>query len=259
MTLVTRVLQIGVIPTIIFILGLCMPYLLTIVGFFTFSSAAWAEEEMPNPITLTITHADTGDRGCYISGQEKQKDGSVQERSLMAEHGCEYTLIVGKTYTLSWTGTPVLAMECEGDVDCGKSDIEPIVQSFTEIKQPEQSCWEQAQSQSAMNSCAYEDFTKADEELNRVYHSIRSAYSSDTLFLKQLHVAQRAWVAFRDAELTALFPQQENIRLHYGSVYPMCHNAVLTRLTLDRIKQLRVWLDGIEEGDVCRGSVKVKR
>ena len=235
-----------------------MSYFLILIGFFIFS--ARADNEIPNPVTLTITHAETGDRGCYISGQEKQKDGSVQERSLMAEHGCEYTLIVGKTYTLSWTGAPVLAMECEGDVDCGKSDIEPIVDSFTEIKKPEEDkCWEKAQSQSAMNSCAYEDFTKADEELNRVYKAIRTEYSAETLFLEQLQRAQRAWIAFRDAELAARFPQQDDTRLHYGSVYPICHNAVLTRLTMARTKQLQVWLDGIEEGDVCMGSVKVKQ
>ena len=166
-----------------------MLYFLVVIGFFI--CPARADKELPNPITLTITHAESGDRGCYISGQETQNDGNVQERNVMAPHGCEYNFIVGKTYKISWITAPVLAKDCEGDIDCKKSDIEPLVDSFTEVKQPEKyNCWEQAQSQSAINSCAYEDFTKADAELNRVYKLIRSEYSSDPLFLKQLEKKQ---------------------------------------------------------------------
>ena len=33
----------------------------------------------------------------------------------------------------------------------------------------------------------------------------------------------------------------------------------LDELTKSRIKTLKVWLDGIEEGDVCSGSVKIAR
>jgi hypothetical protein len=45
---------------------------------------------------------------------------------------------------------------------------------------------------------------------------------------------------------------------YYGSVHPMCVAMYLTQLTEERIKILRIWLDGIEEGDVCCGSVKSK-
>ena len=56
-------------------------------------------KELPNPVTLTITSAETGDRGCYLSGTQNNKAES--EWSFMAEHGCEYLLEVGKRYVLA--------------------------------------------------------------------------------------------------------------------------------------------------------------
>lgn len=48
----------------------------------------------------------------------------------------------------------------------------------------------------------------------------------------------------------------ENKQPKYGSVYPMCAALFLKELTEERTEKLRVWLNGIEEGDVCSGSVK---
>jgi len=39
----------------------------------------------------------------------------------------------------------------------------------------------------------------------------------------------------------------------------MCWSMELTGLTQERTQVLKVWLDGIEEGDVCSGSVKMKK
>ena len=53
------------------------------------------------------------------------------------------------------------------------------------------------------------------------------------------------------------FPAK-NKRGQYGSVYPMCVSYFLKELTEERTEKLKVWLIGIEEGDVCTGSVKMK-
>lgn len=45
---------------------------------------------------------------------------------------------------------------------------------------------------------------------------------------------------------------------YYGSIHPMCWILYLTELTEERTKKLKTWLLGIEEGDVCNGSVKTK-
>jgi uncharacterized protein YecT (DUF1311 family) len=118
-------------------------------------------------------------------------------------------------------------------------------------------CMETATTQLDLNQCASSHLKAADDELNRVYQTILSKYQDDREFLEKLDNAQRAWLTFRDAELEAKFPLGDK-QYHYGSVYPMCANLFLAQWTRERVKQLREWLDGIEEGDVCAGSVPDK-
>ncbi|MGR8980829.1 MAG: lysozyme inhibitor LprI family protein [Gammaproteobacteria bacterium] len=118
-------------------------------------------------------------------------------------------------------------------------------------------CTETAATQQEHNQCAASRLKSVDDELNRIYQEVLSKYKADREFLEKLRKAQRAWVAFRDDELEARFPM-ENKQSHYGSVYPMCANLFLVRRTEERIKQLKEWLDGVEEGDVCAGSVHYK-
>lgn len=111
-----------------------------------------------------------------------------------------------------------------------------------------------AQSQTAMNMKAYSDYKKADAELNGVYQKILKSYSRETTFIKKFRNAQRLWIQLRDAELAAKYPNSGT----YGSVAPMCESIYLETLTRDRIKFLYVWVTGIEEGEVCLGSVRMK-
>ena len=113
------------------------------------------------------------------------------------------------------------------------------------------------QSQSEMNDSAASNYQKADKDLNAVYHQILKEYRSDTVFISNLKNAQRLWVLFRDAEMKAKFPESPGV--YYGSVLPMCWSMELTGLTQERTQVLKVWIDGIEEGDVCNGSVKTKK
>lgn len=114
-----------------------------------------------------------------------------------------------------------------------------------------------AQTQSEMNQNANQDFIKADKELNQVYKRILNDYKADTLFLSKLKIAQNLWIKFRDAEMNALFPEEET-QTNYGSVFPMCWSMHMANLTNERIKTLKRWVNGVEEGDVCSGSVKIK-
>lgn len=111
-----------------------------------------------------------------------------------------------------------------------------------------------AQSQTAMNMKAYSDYKKADAELNGVYQKILKSYFRETNFIKKFRTAQRLWIQLRDAELAAKYPNSGS----YGSVAPMCESIYLETLTRDRIKFLEVWVTGIEEGEVCLGSVRIK-
>jgi len=103
-------------------------------------------------------------------------------------------------------------------------------------------------------------FPKIDEELNQTYNKVLSEYKSDTVFIKRLKEAQRAWIKFRDAHLESRFPTmlKSNQYNEYGSIYPYCACVIMTDLTKERIKQLQGWLNGTVEGDVCGGSYKTK-
>ena len=113
-----------------------------------------------------------------------------------------------------------------------------------------------SQNQGDMNLDASASYKKADKELNDIYKKILSDYKSDSVFIKNLKASQRIWVTFRDSELKVKYPETEPG--YYGSVYPMCVSIYLEKLTRERIKTLQEWIDGIEEGDACIGSVKMK-
>lgn len=112
------------------------------------------------------------------------------------------------------------------------------------------SCDSPNQSQAGLNQCASNGAKTADAELNRVYAKVLAANADDKVFLEKFKAVQRAWVAFRDAQIAARYPSPAD----YGSVLPMCQSNEYEQLTRDRVKQLNAWVAGTEEGDVCAGS-----
>jgi uncharacterized protein YecT (DUF1311 family) len=113
-----------------------------------------------------------------------------------------------------------------------------------------------AQTQMEMNQDAAGEFKAADKELNAIYQQILEDYADDDVFLANLKEAQRCWIDFRDAQLKMKYPDREPG--YYGSIQPVCEMTYLTELTQDRIKTLNVWIEGVEEGNLCGGTVKVK-
>ena len=109
-----------------------------------------------------------------------------------------------------------------------------------------------AQTQADLNDDACATYQKADKKLNAVYQQVLKQHQDDANFTTRLRKAQRAWLAFRDAEMEAIYPAA-NKQAEYGSIYPMCNCLEQTALINQRIEQLSDWLDA-EEGDVCRGS-----
>jgi uncharacterized protein YecT (DUF1311 family) len=115
-----------------------------------------------------------------------------------------------------------------------------------------------AQTQLDLNARAGAEFAAADAELNGVYQQIRKRYRDEPQFLTKLRDAQRAWIAFRDAELEAIYPPPASgsMQQAYGSMLPMCLAEQKARLTRERTAQLRRWLEGGAEGDACAGSAR---
>jgi uncharacterized protein YecT (DUF1311 family) len=114
-----------------------------------------------------------------------------------------------------------------------------------------------SQTQAEMNREANESYKKADKELNYIYKTILTEYKSDTVFINNLKTSQRIWITFRDAELKVKYPETDPI--FYGSIFPLCVSIYLEKLTRERIASLKVWLKGVEEGDACSGSLKIRK
>jgi uncharacterized protein YecT (DUF1311 family) len=109
-----------------------------------------------------------------------------------------------------------------------------------------QECDRNDDSQQMMNICAGADYDAADAKLNKTYRDLVGR--NDDKANKLLQTAQRAWIAFRDAECDYSTSDSEG-----GSIYPMEVSECLTRLTNDRIKQLTAGTN-CEEGDVSCAS-----
>ena len=98
-----------------------------------------------------------------------------------------------------------------------------------------------AQTQQEMNAEAAESFKKADKELNEVYAKVLA--NLDDQAKENLKKSQRAWVAWRDAE--AAFRADAEAR--GGSMWPLIHEGIRSRLTKERVKGLKELL--LEENE----------
>ncbi len=92
-----------------------------------------------------------------------------------------------------------------------------------------------AQSQAEMNNQAFADFKKADAELNKVYGQVMAKLDAEGK--DKLKVAQRAWVAFRDAQAEVDADGSRG-----GTIVPLLRSTSMTESTQARIKQLRAFL-----------------
>ncbi|WP_035270886.1 lysozyme inhibitor LprI family protein [Desulfonatronum thiodismutans] len=114
-----------------------------------------------------------------------------------------------------------------------------------------------AQTQMEMNLDACEAFKAAYESLDATYQRILVEYQDEKAFLVKFKAAQESWMIFRDAHLAALYPE-EDTQMAYGSIFPLCRCQALLEMTEQRIQVLEKWIDGVEEGDVCVGSIRYR-
>jgi uncharacterized protein YecT (DUF1311 family) len=100
-----------------------------------------------------------------------------------------------------------------------------------------------AQDQATMTKCAEKAYKASDAKLNALYHKIEKRLGDDDA--KRLLVkAERAWIAFRDAECGFAASTVTG-----GSAYPMIQAMCLDDLTQKRIADFQQYLN-CEEGDM---------
>ena len=90
--------------------------------------------------------------------------------------------------------------------------------------------------QAAMNTCAIQDYTKADAALNATYKKLIATLDKEQL--GRLKTAQRAWITFRDAQC-----RYETGVYEGGTIAPLVHSRCLTNLTEQRTKDLIAQLE----------------
>jgi uncharacterized protein YecT (DUF1311 family) len=113
-----------------------------------------------------------------------------------------------------------------------------------------------AQSQMELNVRACQQFKAIDRDMNTSYQLVLSKYQNDNSFITAFINAQRQWLLFRDAHIASMYPEADKDT--YGSVYLMCHCNAMTEITTSRLKQIKHWLGGVDEGDVCGGSLHLQ-
>ena len=97
------------------------------------------------------------------------------------------------------------------------------------------------------------ELKKIDDQLNTIYKNVMQIYKSDTLFIKKMKAAELAWIEFRDRHVEAMVAL-------VGGDSKMAESMAINEkiiLTQDRVYNLERWIEGTEEGDVCRGSIRV--
>ncbi|MGH6862282.1 MAG: lysozyme inhibitor LprI family protein, partial [Phyllobacterium sp.] len=87
-------------------------------------------------------------------------------------------------------------------------------------------------------------YQKSDAELNKLYRQIEARLKGDADTTKLLVSAQKAWVAFRDAECNF-----SSSGVTGGSVYPFVSSSCLDGMTQSRITDLKGYL-ACTEGDM---------
>lgn len=108
-----------------------------------------------------------------------------------------------------------------------------------------------AVTQADMNSCSYQDFEKADKELNAVYkQALASQQNVDKEAadmgpdyvgaVKALKKAQRAWIDYRDGHCDGVGYEAVG-----GSMQPMLVSGCMATMTQARTKELRELMQGM--------------
>ncbi|CAN5322229.1 hypothetical protein BH10PSE7_BH10PSE7_42510 [soil metagenome] len=101
-----------------------------------------------------------------------------------------------------------------------------------------------AETQTALDECADQEFKAADAALNKAYKSIAKRLADDQDTRKLFVTAQKAWIEFRDAECEFSTSAASD-----GSIYAMLYSNCLAGLSKKRTADFQRYLS-CEEGDL---------
>src|SRR5207249_10099933 len=88
---------------------------------------------------------------------------------------------------------------------------------FAQDSEQYRTCNNKANTQGEMNACANKEAARVDAELNDVYRALLSKAESQPEAIAKIKAAERAWIAYRDAYVDAMYPAKDK-QAEYGSV-----------------------------------------
>jgi len=89
-----------------------------------------------------------------------------------------------------------------------------------------------------MNACANEEASRVEAQLNDVYRKLLLQTASQREAGEKIKAAERAWVAYRDAFIDAMYPAKDK-QAEYGSIYPMEADLLRAKLTDRQVTALK--------------------
>jgi uncharacterized protein YecT (DUF1311 family) len=110
---------------------------------------------------------------------------------------------------------------------------------FAQISDPLQRCLDTAMTQVEITRCMSEDVGRGEAELKDVYQKLLAAVANDPQAVAKITAAEKAWVAYRDAYIEAMWPSDN--KQFYGSIFPANQRglrAILTRQHIEDVKEL---------------------
>jgi uncharacterized protein YecT (DUF1311 family) len=105
-----------------------------------------------------------------------------------------------------------------------------------------------------MNSCASFRANEAEGGIASTLKLIEKRRAKEEALIRAIERAQEAWNRYREAELEALFPEEEK-QAAYGSMYNMCRAQQRDRLAKLRQAELQLYVEGDPEAHGCSGAV----
>jgi uncharacterized protein YecT (DUF1311 family) len=111
------------------------------------------------------------------------------------------------------------------------------ISSFCQSSKEYRACNEKAKTPSEMNACAHEEAARVDAKLDVVYAKVLSQAESDPVGLAKIKTAEKDWIAYRDAYISAMFPAAHKIT-EYGAMYPMKADLLRAKMTHQQITAL---------------------
>ena len=124
-----------------------------------------------------------------------------------------------------------------------------LIASFPALAQDSaqyRACNENAKTQTAINACASDEAARVDTEINNVYRRLLSKAASLPEATRKIKAAERAWIAYRDAYIEAMYPATDK-QAEYGSIYPMEVDLLRAKLTRQQVKALKQLLQQYSE------------